>query len=325
MVMSVLFFLLIAFPVTLQLEKFWNWGKDLFLHSGQYGSGEENIVNIPKLKENFLQIIQLQKYFSIVTGMLIILVVFSYFKMKKNRDSKLRKIVIVTFSVLLSIAIQVIMAGKHYEVRYFLPALMLGPLLIYLLAETLLNIFPSKYLKFGLMAAIGVFIVWNINVQKGTINFTSEAFEKQISARKQTKNIVETLEKESIKIIVSQDYGCPMIEYALHFSTVWSYHKLRPQYVERLAEMYPNTYQYTTWDGKFIYWGEPFDAEKIIDLKIPVYLYLENGTEELYNKTIEKLLELGKTFKVENSTIFENQVNGERILKLSFFQPIETS
>lgn len=316
--MAVLFFLIIAFPVTLQLEKFWNWSKALFIHSGQYGNGEVNFIDIPKLKENVLQIIQLQKYFTIVTGLMVVVAIFAFFRLRKTKEPGLRKKLIIAFAVLITIGLQVIMAGKHYESRYFLPALMFGPFLIYLLAEISREFFSSKYVKFGLMTAIAVFIIWNINQQKGTINFTSEAFENQINARQQTKNIIETFEKESIKIIVSQDYGCPMIEYALHFSTVWSAHDLKSRYLEYLAKKYPNTYQYTTWDGKFIYWGEAFDLQKIIGNKIPVYLYLEKNTEELYAKTIEKLSEYGNDFLTEKELLFENSINHEGLIQLHF-------
>jgi hypothetical protein len=319
-IMSVLFFLIIAFPVTLQLEKFWNWSKDLFIHSGQYGSGEVNFVDIPKLKENVLQIIQLQKYFTIVTCVMAVVVIYSFFILRKTKKPGLRKKVTITFAILLSIGLQVIMAGKHYESRYFLPALMFGPLLIYLLAEISGEFFSSRYVKFGLMTSIVIFIIWNFKQQVGTINYTSEAFENQINARQQTKNIIESFEKESIKIIVSQDYGCPMIEYALHFSTVWSDHDLKPRYLEYLARKYPNTYQYTTWDGKFIFWGEAFDPQKIIDYKIPVYVYLEKYSEELYVNTIEKLSEYGKGFLIKKKLLFENPVNGEAILKLIYLE-----
>jgi hypothetical protein len=178
----------------------------------------------------------------------------------------------------------------------------------------------SRYVKFGLMTSIVIFIIWNFKQQVGTINYTSEAFENQINARQQTKNIIESFEKESIKIIVSQDYGCPMIEYAVHFSTVWSDHDLKPRYLEYLARKYPNTYQYTTWDGKFIFWGEAFDPQKIIDYKIPVYVYLEKYSEELYVNTIEKLSEYGKGFLIKKKLLFENPVNGEAILKLIYLE-----
>jgi hypothetical protein len=157
--------------------------------------------------------------------------------------------------------------------------------------------------------------------QKGVINYTSEAFESQINARKDTRNIAQTFEKESIKVIVSQDYGCPFVEYALHFATVWSVPSFRTRYLEILARLYPNTYQYTTWDGRFIFWGEPFDPEKVILQKIPVYIYLEKNSEEIYQKTVEKLLGNKIGYEVESKLLFENPVNKEALIRLFISKP----
>jgi len=319
LVTGILFFLMISIPVTLQLERFWQWTKDLFWHSGQYGSGEETIVDLNNLKENFTQILQIQKHFTYLTIALILLIPPAIIRFKKQKLSNGNKIISVSFAVVATILIQIVISGKHYAPRYFLPALMLLPVIIFLLAEILKSFYPSKIMKVIVMAGIAFFLVWNIKQQPGVINYTSEAFDKQIAARKQTRNIAETFEQRGIKIIVSQDYGCPFPEYALHFSTVWSAAALRDKYVEKLAELYPNTYQYTTWDGKFIYWDTPFNPEKIIEDNIPVYLYLEKNTNELYEKTIDKLKEITeKTFSVQKKLLFENHVNGEGLLQLIF-------
>jgi len=318
---GILFFLMISLPVSLQLERFWHWTKDIFWHSGQYGSGEENIVDLNALKENFLQILQIQKHFTYLAIALILLIPTAIIRFKKQKLHNGNKIIAVSSAIVATILIQIVISGKHYATRYFLPALMFLPVIIFLLAEILKSFYPSKIMKVLVMAGIAFFLVWNIKQQLDVINYTSEAFEKQIAARKLTRNIAETFERRGIKIIVSQDYGCPFPEYALHFSTVWSAPALRDKYVEKLAELYPDTYQYTTWDGKFIYWGTPLNPEKIINKNIPVYLYLEKNTNELYEKTINKLKEITqKTFSVKKKLLFENPVNGEGLLQLIFIE-----
>lgn len=319
LVAGILFFLIISLPVTLQLERFWQWTKDLFWHSGQYGTGEETIVDLNTLKENFTQILHIQKHFTYLTIALILMIPPVIIRFKKQKLPKEKKIIAVSIAIVATILIQIVISGKHYAPRYFLPALMFIPLIIFLLAEMLKSFYPSKIMKAIVLAGIAFFLVWNIKQQLDVINYTSEAFEKQIAAKKRTRNIAETFKQPSIKIIVSQDYGCPFPEYALHFSTVWSAPALRDKYVEKLSELYPDTYQYTTWDGKFIYWDTPLNPEKIIEDNIPVYLYLEKNTNELYEKTIDKLEEITeKTFSVQKKLLFENPVNGEGLLQLIF-------
>jgi heme/copper-type cytochrome/quinol oxidase subunit 4 len=321
LVSAVVFFLVIAFPVTLQIERFWHWTKDLFLHSGQYGSGEENIVDFAYLLENFGQILRLQKHFSYLVAAFLVLIPLAVIWLKKRQTPNGNKLIAVSFAVVAAILAQIIISGKHYAPRYFMPALMFGPLLIFLAAEILKTLYPVKILKALLAAGIAFFLVWNAKQQLGVINYTAEAYEKQIAARNLTRNMAETFQQTEpgITIIVSQDYGCPFPEYALHFSTVWSAPAMREKYLEKLAKLYPNTYQYTTWDGRFIYWTTPLNLEKIISENIPVYIYLENNNDDLYGKTIAKLKEvLEKDFSVQKKLLFENPVNGEGLLQLIF-------
>jgi hypothetical protein len=320
-ILSVVFFLIISIPVTLQIERFWNWTKDLFLHSGQYGSGEKNIIDLALFRENLGQMLRLQIHFSVLYLLMILIVLFSLIRFRKNRDSNVYRKTVIASAILLTVLFHAVMSGKHYAPRYFMPALMFGPLLIFLFVEIIKEFRPSKVLSSVLMIALSVFLLLTFTRQISVINYTSEAFESQIKARKMTRNISETFDKESIKVIVSQDYGCPFVEYALHFATVWSAQSLKPHYLEILAGLYPNTYQYTTWDGRFIHWGEPFDPEKIINQKISAYVYFEKNTEDLYNRTINKMLGNSTGFTVDKKMLFENPVNGEVIFQLFFSKP----
>lgn len=314
--LSVLFFLVLALPATLQIERFWHWTKNLFLHSGNYGSGEKNVVDFLLLKENFRKIIHLQKNFSnlIAISSFILLVAVFWFRNRANPN--VRKKIKVTFAVLLTIVVQALMVGKHYSPHYFIPAVMFAPLLIFLTVEILKEFYPSKLLNAGLIILLSVYLFWLFNRQLFTIGYTSGAFQDQIEARQLTRSIANTFEAESVKIIVSQDYGSPFPEYALHFSTVWSAASARERYREILGKLFPNTYQYTTWDGKFIHWGEPLNLEKIVAENIPVYIYLEKDSEELYRKSIDKIFPDQEQFKINALRIFTNSVNGEVLIKL---------
>lgn len=316
-ILSVVFFLIIAFPVTLQIEKFWHWGTDLFMHSGKYGGGEDNIIDPVKLKENLGLIFSLQKHFSYLTLLMIALIPFSFFWFRKHKDPIILKKIIISTAVVVAIVLQAIISGKHYAPRYFLPALLLGPLLIFLFIEIVNGFYSSRLLKSGLMILLAVFIFWNFRQQIGTINYTSQAFEQQITAKLETKTFEKTIEKGSVKIIATIDFGCPLNECALLYSTIWSIHSLKPNYINRLSKIYPNSYQYTLWGDNFHFWGEALNPEKIIAEDTPVYLFLENDNPELYTKVIDKTF---KDFTVENELVFDNQVTRERVLKLKISQ-----
>ena len=101
------------------------------------------------------------------------------------------------------------------------------------------------------------------------------------------------------------------------YSTVWASHKKQEEYKPILARLYPDSYNYFTWDNSMKYWGEKFNAQKAAGSGKKIYLYLERNEEELYNRTISKLHEEnGSPFEAEKDTVFLNDKTGEIILKL---------
>ena len=310
---SILFFLLIALPVTLQLDPFWNWIKALFLHSGAYGGGKENIVNLTAFKTNLINLINLEKYFVwLFLGLVMLLVVFVLFFRKKN---KTWKGIIISTAIIVAILIQFVLTGKHYAHRYFIPALMMAPLLVILSIELIKKMYPRNFLALGLNIGLLIFLGWNVNRQFEYIRIKSQAIENQIAARQKTWHVASTLQERSIKIIVSQDYGSPFKEYALLYSTAWAANQLKPHYYKELLKLYPNTYQFTTWDDRFQHWGDQFQPSDIFNKDLPVYVYLEKNSDELYDRTIHKL-DPNNKYEISRKTVFINPDNNEAIYQL---------
>jgi hypothetical protein len=133
-----------------------------------------------------------------------------------------------------------------------------------------------------------------------------------------TWNFAQNLNRESVKIITSQNYGCPFIEYTLTYSHVWASFKKRVEYAPVLDRLYPDTYCYFTWDNSIKYWVKKFDAKSITESKKNIYLYLENGNKDSYDKTIGKLKEESATgFIADSLLLFRNNFTSEAIYKLN--------
>lgn len=316
--LSLLFFLVIALPATLQIERFWHWIRDLFLFSGQYGSGEKNVVDLAQMAGNFRQMVRLEPHFSILTGIMAAVTLISLAGTRRKKHPVRHRRNMMAVAVLLAIALHALMAGKQYAPRYIMPAMMYGPLLIFLLCETVRERFPSRVVRGALSLLLAVFLIWTVNRQIPVIRYTSEAFRTQIKARKMTREAAAAFEPGSTRIIVSADYGSPFPEYALHFFTAWAPQSLKPHYAEHLGTLYPGTIHFNPLNSQLVYWGEAFDpAAETSDIK-PVYLFLEKNQEELYTKTMGAVLENRDSIKVEKELLFENPVNGESLFRLRF-------
>lgn len=312
--LSLAAFFLIAIPVTLQISTFWGWIKALVTHAGTYGSGEEKIVDFAIFKANLKELFGLEKFFfwlwmALFSGF----VAASLYFRKKPKWNGL----ILCLAVLVSIFVQFILTGKHYAHRYFIPSLMLAPLMVVIFAEGIRKIFSHRLVQIGVSVALVFYLGLTIQRQFSFVEMKSEAIGDQVNARIETWHFTSTIEKESIRVIVSQDYGCPFKEYAMLYSTAWAANRLKPYYTEHLLKLYPNVYQYTTWNDNFQHWGDQFDPTEILKKNLPVYVYLEKNSDELLSKTIAKI-DPKKEFEFVQKEIFLNPKNNEVLYQLQW-------
>ncbi len=313
---SIVFFFIIAIPVTLQFHIFWGWIKNLFLHSGHYGGGDTNIVNMELFRKSLNELFHYEKrYFYILAGLIIVFATYIIWQRKKAE----KKIVLLSSSVILAMVLLLLLVGKHYAHHYFIPALLLSPLIIILMAELIKKMIPGKPALFIIPLVIVGYLAWTYNNHQHWLPIKTTAIGENVNNRLPTWHAAQTLEKDSYKIITSQNYGCPFVEYALIYSTVWAKYNKREEYYAILNKLYPYTYSYFTWGDNMKYWGEKFDAKKISESGKPVYLYLERNEEELYRKTIKKLAEESATpFQVSSKLVYLNPKTTEIIYKLNF-------
>lgn len=307
-----LMFLAISLPVTFQLERFWNWMKGIFMHSGAYQGGDSNIVDWTQFKTNLHKIFVTQKQIFIATFLLASGTIALLFK---NAQKKKKEILYVNVGLLVAILGITFIISKQFAERYFVPAMLFFPFLLILNLEIIRQYLPQKAITITLSAIVGLIILMNLKNELPTSRYTSDGIQQQMQARIKSRDFVNTLPENSYKIIVSQDYGCPFHEYAIMYSfcvagSGW------PNHNEKLNKIYPDTYFYFTWDNTIKYWGNQFDPIEVINSGKPVYLYLEKNTDELYQKTISKL-DPNSTIEFSKNTIFVNKKNHEAIYQLT--------
>lgn len=311
--LSITFFLLFAIPVTLRLGIFTGWIKSLFIHSGQYGGGDANFINWTEFGANLKFLWGYEKWFLITTFLALGTALGYFLFRRKEADSKL---LLITAAVLVTIFLQTVMVGKHFEHRYYIPALLLFPILIFLIAEM-----AKRMLKGNLqfLVSIGLFIFLSAFFvhQQPWIKLKAETMSSDVAQRQETRNFVAGMNPNSIKIIATKNYGSPFKEYALMISYAWSGGHQK-YYTETLAKLYPDSYLFFTWDNTFRFWGTELNMARINDSKKPVFVYLENDDPELYQKTIDRLDFIPDSIKVTPEMLFQNEKTKETIYQLNF-------
>lgn len=312
---SVFFFFLIAFPVTLQIETFWGWVKNLFMHSGRYGGGETNIIDFTLMKENLNQLYGLEKsFFYLCFGLLASALIYLAVYRKKAE----RKILLLSLALIITLLVQIIMVGKHYAHRYFIPALLLYPMVVITTGELLKKLWNKRLMRLMVHLGIVCLLIWKAGDHRKWLPVKSAAMETDIQKRLPTWHFASQLNrKDNYLIITSQNYGSPFIEYTLTYSLIWANYEKRMEYAPILDRLYPHTFNYFTWDNSLKSWVEKFDAQSIINSKKEVYLYMERSEEDLYEKTLTKLKEESiSSFTAERELLFRNEHTQEIIYRL---------
>ena len=312
--LSLLRFVIIAFTMTLRLTVFWGGIKDWFMHPGQYGGGESNIIDLPSLRQNLVELTGLEKrfFYLFLTLAATLAGYLAWFRKKADK-----RLLILGLAVILSVALQVLMVGKHYAHRYFIPVLLLSPLMAILVAELVKKSFPRKGAILAINIAILMLFFINIKHHAQWLPIKTQAMGSDITGRMPTWHYAQLLEKDSYRIISSQNYGSPFIEYTLTYSHVWGTGRKRAEYAPILDKLYPNTYNYFTWDNTLKYWVKPFDAREVAESGKPVYLYLERDEQELFDKTLAKLQEESLSpFTANSELLYRNPATTEVIFRL---------
>jgi len=312
--LTLFFFLIFAIPVTLQLDYFWGWIKKILLYSGQYGGGEKNIVEINSFFPNIINLYHLNKSFFLFTFLFFFVFVYSFFFKKKESKGIANK---MSMALSLIVLLQVIILGKQFKTSYFIPALMLLPLMVIMTLEHLKTWIPGRFYRFIPAVLVSLVIILFLKDHKPVIRDLSASFENQNTEKMKAYHFIKSIKENSTLIMAVGSYGGPSEEYALMTSNEWA-GKYKSFYRPTFAKLYPDTYMYFTWDNTLKFWGKPLYLKTINNSKKPVFLYLENNTPELYQKTLKIFAFTKDSCTVDSTLLFKNGKTKELIYQLKF-------
>ncbi len=302
----VVFFLLFAWPVTIQLDYFTGWVKSLFLHSGQYGEGEKNIIEISSFWPNMLSLYRVNYLFfrfTAVAAAIWILTLLFNKQRKQQRDWH-----VIMGTTLAAILLLCLAVGKHFKTTYFVPALMLLPLLLILTLRFLQLWLPKWAIKSvtPLLILLAIFLHFksHIPVVRGlTLHYAWENEQKM-----KAYDFFRIIEPSALKIVIPGDYGAPIPEYALMTSYQWA-GKQKTLFLPFLADLYPHSYFFYAWDKSLNFWGDSLH----IDGSVPAYVYFskENQKEEFAPSFAEIIPD-----SLEWKMVFVNRETGESVYRV---------
>jgi hypothetical protein len=260
----VLFFLLAAYPVLLHLNRFFQWIKLLFLHSGQYGSGEANFISVQDFIRN-LNILydSYRLVFYLLFANLTIMAGGILLKRKKTLPFPTEKYNAIV-GLTLCYVLQIIMISKHFGLHYFLPSLMLVTMNVYLIIAFLLSFRRLKYARMIESSLYLVVVIAILFYMFHYVKTDTRIRYESMHKREKTTHFIHAGLPESPVVFHSESWN-PRQDMAIWFGSVFT-NKCRYIFVNKMNEIYPNRYFYADYYGCYLDWfNNHYELNEIVD------------------------------------------------------------
>jgi hypothetical protein len=303
----ILAFFVLAFPVVLRINQYFLWIKSLIVHSRQYGSGENKVVDWPYFVHNLKSMFVnewLWTVFLIVLGLGVLLMFLPLISQKLFADNPKNKKTLT--GIIVAFLLLFIVVAKHYAYWYMMPALMLILPAVAILLMTL----KSVYLK-NALAAISIVAI--IVIQGNNIPVMLKGYKERNLDRKMTSEFArENFSKEDPLLLVPNYYGHAFLQYALYFGSWWSGPDHRELvYQEQLKRMYPDTYIYNPVEKFFHFWGKKVQVGEILANHPNLYISVGWDMEKPFQDVLSIIDTVTTDFTLD--TIFTNKRSSEEI------------
>jgi hypothetical protein len=297
-------FCIFLIPIYQVLPSFFHWIKDLFLHSGRYGSGEAIIIDFQEYKRN-LGLVFTHNYIY-TAGFLLALIALLVsilpglkLKGKPNRKKILLGLVVVYI-------LNALMVAKHFSVHYLILShnlVVFGFLLsIFVLWDAGIfgrfdKIASGFSLTIVLMTATGLLFHLIINVDYSP---------HLKSPRLKALEFIDDTIRNNQRIIVHEINAYPFIEIALFHGYAYS-GGMRHQYINILKKNYPRTYFYESNPDRLVQWDNEQDLTEVLSGSAKTYIFYHFNKDTIPGLLLEKLNKLKEEKGVLSvKTVFKN-------------------
>lgn len=294
-----------AFPLFVNFGKSWTWYSNMLLHSGKWGSGDLNIIDLSEIPDRLQQLFYTDRIFFILTGLAIAQLIL-YFSLKILKNNT--RVSVLVKRTLLSVITTIIIFGlfvtKHFAHHYIIPILVLKAFVVFLMAILLTETIELKNIRRYISIAAALIAVLIILPQLKQLSASVQFKQSQAAKFEERLNLLKTYnQKENILIISPHYRGAPFMQTAMAGGVMLS-GQLRSTFKYELREKYPNTFLYVTWSDQFYFWDEFLDANEFIDPQKPVYIFIGEGKDIHLEMILERIKDAFPSYSAELKVLY---------------------
>lgn len=300
LILSFISFLIFVSPVISaeNSTRFIQWIKDLITHSGKYGNGPENFINISQFFTNLKSIVVFEPLFTfsyLLTGLLMVVRFFPKFKSQITKN----KYYPLLAGIFIAMTIQIIIVAKHFAMYYLIPALMLSVPALFAVNMIINGIYP-KY--FEVKKIVYLFLTLFIFGYFQFITIIQE-IQSYAGIRNESYQIMKYFKDNYENSLVIHSYGSSGKEPALYVGCEYAGNQ-RELYDSFLKDISPNHYF-------FHLWGKPFGNDANAETLKYKFLYLRVlvfrcDKAEVFNAFLQEMKLLMKNQNIIGKKIISN-------------------
>lgn len=297
--LTLLFSAIFMIPIWPHLSTMFHWFQKLATHSGQYGAGKEELLNISTFASNVILIFKSEVFFFIVY-VLTTASVIAGFILKKWRNNLFK----LTFSTWLVMDAQIFFAAKHFGYHYLLASESLSILALVSSAIVFIPVHFEKFVNYAILCASVVLFASKTFQSAKVYADGNFIYETSLGVKKYA---------DLPRVITTGFQGSCFQESALRFGSAYG-----GQYFQHgnyiLRKLYPKSYFYDIFlGGNYVKcWDITYTPRELFENNPKVLYYImswdEPSDKEIISHITDGLDSIIKNIKV----IDRNEKTGER-------------
>jgi hypothetical protein len=309
-VLSVVTFLLFAFPVMFNMPKFIGWVTLIFTHTGKYGGGEKAIIDWDYFLSNLKFMVQNTLQLLIPLGILMILTTVYVIRKKRwDMASAISSGLILLFILLYAIT------AKHFEFYYMTPGLLMAVFTGFMVMFLLGQMYPDlERMKITDMffAIFGIVLI--LNLAPRSKRQLDGLLERNRIRTEGLKNLEPYL-KKTPKIIVPYYFGCSSVEYGLLFGLLES-GRYGKDLSSKVAIHFPSTLFYLHWGDVFYEGVYAIEPVTYIKLDTEYTLFIADFSKEKLNEVLSALQPDSADYTFDLKPLYHSDATEESVFLL---------
>ncbi len=282
LIVAVAFFL-IAFPVLSNLNRFWAWGSSMFIHSGRWGSGSTNFMDISAFPQRWILLFRYATFLFILLFVLLLEngILFIFY----GSGSSLQKYFRVSMASISGVLLLALLVCKHFATYYFIPALLFQSFFLFLIFYPMVRLIRNKNISgslyfSGAVIALALFVL------------SMQAFRQKnfIPIAKQQQRLTTFQSKVATNdiLILSGYYaGTPFKAFSLA-NGVNLCGTSKKIFTEPLLKNYSNIYIYYSWAKNFYYWNSDVNSQVLLEKNRKIFIYIGKSKQKDLQTILDK-------------------------------------